>query len=732
MPRYCCILTCKNFRGCPSESSVSFFRPPQDVQIREKWIRSIRKYQGISNQFKICQLHFDMDCFFNRVRETSQLRLRPNAIPTIFTTNPFDQKRHAVENEKQVVNVNAEPKIQYTYSKKTKVIVLNGTKNVIPNMFETSSYNLPIKTEPMSDEEKEEPPRVELDTPCNYIKQEPVDGQEKSYDPLNGQTIVNTDVQVTKSQVSSQVPSSSKQCYRCIGQDVQLQRYATKIKSLKAECKEKTKTIRKLRHSLSQLKNKVRPLELIYAKNLKEYCEVCQQSYYPHVEDHICEKGINEICCDYCGKSFKSIVLILDHLIIHHHEKTFFECDKCPSIFSMALLLEFHQKKHLDCEQESGQEFSCEICDGIFYTKYQIRNHMIECHSGEAKNQLVPHQCGTCGRYFKNEGHLKLHARRAHEKMEALKFECYMCQLKLKSLYDTRLHIELDHQRNENCQVCTNDFTTKEINEHLCNGLSGCAYCHQPVKTTKALLQHLEKDCKGEKLLYKCDICLKFFGMELLRDVHMKHHSTIEKNFLCDLCPSRFSNSTALSKHKFRHTQKDGPGLYLCDQCGKEFKCARNLSIHQQVHEEKNLKCLNCDFSTNKKERLIEHKTRNHQNYKVVCNICKAVLSSKRGLSSHMRVHRRTDEDRKYTCAICKKKFHKKAWKRHLLSHSNEKPFVCEFCGQAYKYNGDLMQHKRHRHVGDNLYACENCPKRFRYKSQFVRHKHVCSKNENG
>lgn len=226
----------------------------------------------------------------------------------------------------------------------------------------------------------------------------------------------------------------------------------------------------------------------------------------------------------------------------------------------MAILLEFHQIQYAD----QKPTLSCDICDGLFYTKFQIQNHMIEWHSGKKKN--LSHQCGTCGKSFYSSHNLKIHTEKVHEQGEIDEFECYMCQVKLKSLYQTRQHIKFAHQRNEHCQVCLMYFTTQEMSEHLCDGLSGCTVCHQTFKTTPDLLHHLDNDCKHEKLLYKCDICAKFFAMELIKDVHMKRHVKKVKKFSCDLCPNNFESYVGLYCHKKTHEKEPGR---LHNECNK-------------------------------------------------------------------------------------------------------------------------------------------------------------------
>jgi uncharacterized Zn-finger protein len=61
---------------------------------------------------------------------------------------------------------------------------------------------------------------------------------------------------------------------------------------------------------------------------------------------------------------------------------------------------------------------------------------------------------------------------------------------------------------------------------------------------------------------------------------------------------------------------------------------------------------------------------------------------------------------------------------RHLISHSNQKPFKCTFanCSNEYKWAKDLKTHQA-SHSGERRYACLWCHKRFPDSSNCRKHK---------
>lgn len=65
-------------------------RIPMDPQQRQEWLREITKHQKINGTFSVCQLHFE-EKYLKFVKDSRKAKLLPNAVPTIFATNPSIQ-----------------------------------------------------------------------------------------------------------------------------------------------------------------------------------------------------------------------------------------------------------------------------------------------------------------------------------------------------------------------------------------------------------------------------------------------------------------------------------------------------------------------------------------------------------------------------------------------------------------------------------------------------------------
>nr|CAD7443317.1 unnamed protein product [Timema bartmani] len=115
---------------------------------------------------------------------------------------------------------------------------------------------------------------------------------------------------------------------------------------------------------------------------------------------------------------------------------------------------------------------------------------------------------------------------------------------------------------------------------------------------------------------------------------------------------------------------------HSCRTCGKSFRQQYLVLQHEQIH-------------------LDDEKRK-----KFKCDVCNALLKTKRILKLHMTVHDETRED-KYECEICVKKFFTTlALKQHVRVHCDERPYRCAYCGKAFKWSKNLTNHHRTHGIG--------------------------------
>lgn len=149
-------------------------------------------------------------------------------------------------------------------------------------------------------------------------------------------------------------------------------------------------------------------------------------------------------------------------------------------------------------------------------------------------------------------------------------------------------------------------------------------------------------------------------------------HSVGEKPvFQCELCPTTCGRKTDLRIHIQKLHTSDEP--IKCKRCHNSFPDRYTYKLHAKTHEGE--KCYRCD-------------------------VCPYASISARHLESH------------------------------LLIHTDQKPFVCSHCDQAFRQKQLLKRHENLYHVNgyvpptpkEKTHKCPTCEKAFRHKGNLIRH----------
>ncbi|XP_035638330.1 zinc finger protein 711-like [Oncorhynchus keta] len=202
--------------------------------------------------------------------------------------------------------------------------------------------------------------------------------------------------------------------------------------------------------------------------------------------------------------------------------------------------------------------------------------------------------------------------------------------------------------------------------------------------------------------------------------------------------------------------------VYPCHICGKKFRSRGFLKIHMKNHPDhmfkKKYQCTDCDFTTNKKvnfhNHLEGHKlivksdrvpeftefTRRYcvesplSSNKLIlrdqepklhhCKYCDYETAEQGLLNRHLlAVHSKSFA---HVCVECAKGFrHPSELKKHVRTHTGEKPYHCQHCEFRCADQSNLKTHIKSKHGAELPFKCGHCPQAFPDERELQRHMEI-------
>ena len=105
------------------------------------------------------------------------------------------------------------------------------------------------------------------------------------------------------------------------------------------------------------------------------------------------------------------------------------------------------------------------------------------------------------------------------------------------------------------------------------------------------------------------------------------------------------------------------------------------------------------------------------------CELCGKILSSKKNLKKHLKLHTNI---RSYVCKICNKTYKRSDHlKRHMITHDPEPNYYeCDLCLKRFSLNYHLTSHLQNVHGKKKIkvYKCPDCDMYFQKKSKLFLH----------
>ncbi|XP_071785376.1 uncharacterized protein [Asterias amurensis] len=193
----------------------------------------------------------------------------------------------------------------------------------------------------------------------------------------------------------------------------------------------------------------------------------------------------------------------------------------------------------------------------------------------------------------------------------------------------------------------------------------------------------------------KCKICYTWFGRTSLPKHMLQAHNRV-KRFQCRefTCQNIFGKLEEFKAHIATHDKQD------------MFHCGCRSCMNRRLVNTESLDNM-------RKEKMREYYK--HMSHK--CSKCWVKFPSTGSLDRHMKT-----ESHHHPCSKCGKiQVSKRQLRMHMVTHQDERCFLCEVCGRNFKTKRDLNKHT-YSHNNVRPFQCPECTKCFSFKNKMTRH----------
>jgi len=168
-----------------------------------------------------------------------------------------------------------------------------------------------------------------------------------------------------------------------------------------------------------------------------------------------------------------------------------------------------------------------------------------------------------------------------------------------------------------------------------------------------------------------------------------------------------------------RQWTKTSRGFYCCELCDKKFRHQSSLNKHRLISCRLDAVSTQGTIRRGRKKKTQLTSDEIVRSKRFQCKQCFNCFSKAHDLKRHLRSH---TGEKPYGCSQCSKRFTRSSdLKAHVRGHAGIKPYMCDRCFMAFAKSSSLKMHVL-THSADRPFRCDRCFKGFRTMSSLRVH----------